>query len=171
MPTSVWIARWVITFQQAFRGGEKNERVICHRNSHGTGFFFCVGHEPQPQPEPGQFDRLRGFLQPTASNSVGHDFQLRRGPGDHNGGKSATLTGIFENGAGVINPGALRLRAEQRDRHSTATTTYTLTVTPSVGKAVTATAQVVVQTTGAAQTTVSVDLSTPGVPVTIRFLA
>ena len=86
-------------------------------------------------------------------------------------GKSAALTGIFANGTGVINPGSLAATSGAAVTVTpTATTTYTLTVTPSVGKAVTATAQVVVQAAVAAQTTVSVDLSTPGIPVTDQIL-
>ena len=86
-------------------------------------------------------------------------------------GESATLTGIFANGTGVINPGSLAATSGAAVTVTpTATTSYTLTVTPSVGKAVSATAQVAVQTTVAAVTTVSVDLSTPGIPVTDQIL-
>jgi len=60
-------------------------------------------------------------------------------------GKSATLTGVFANGKGVITPGNLAATSGTAVTVSpTATTTYTLTVTPSSGTAVTATALITV---------------------------
>jgi hypothetical protein len=80
-------------------------------------------------------------------------------------GHSATLTGVFADGAGVITPGNLAATSGTAVTVTpTTTTTYMLTVTSSNGTAVTATAQVAVQST------VSVDLSTPGIPVTDQIL-
>jgi hypothetical protein len=80
-------------------------------------------------------------------------------------GQSATLTGVFANGAGVITPGNLAASSGTAVTVTPATTTtYMLTVTPTDGAAVTATAQVAVQST------VSVNLSTPGIPVTDQIL-
>ncbi len=60
-------------------------------------------------------------------------------------GASATLTGVFVNGTGVITPGNLpAISGTAVTVSPTATTTYTLTVTPSSGAAVTATATVTV---------------------------
>jgi hypothetical protein len=60
-------------------------------------------------------------------------------------GASATLTGVFVNGTGVITPGNLPATSGTAVTVSpTATTTYTLTVTPSSGAAVTATATITV---------------------------
>ncbi|MGA2217197.1 MAG: hypothetical protein ABSG51_03875 [Terracidiphilus sp.] len=60
-------------------------------------------------------------------------------------GQSATLTGVFSNGAGVITPGNLpAISGTAVTVTPTATTTYTLTVTPSSGSAVTSTAMVTV---------------------------
>ena len=80
-------------------------------------------------------------------------------------GGSATLTGVFANGAGVISPGGLATTSGTALTVSpTTTTTYTLTVTPTSGTAVTATATVTVATS------VSVNLATPGIPVTNQIL-
>ena len=60
-------------------------------------------------------------------------------------GNSATLTGVFANGKGVITPGNLAATSGTAVTVSpSATTTYTLTVTPSSGTAVTATALITV---------------------------
>jgi hypothetical protein len=173
MPTSVWIARWVITFQQSFsREAKRTSESFVTGTVMERRFLLlvwvmslslslslanltgCGGSSNRPQATPSA--TISSFVADQATITAG---------------KSATLTGIFENGAGVINPGSIAATSGAAVTVTpTATTTYTLTVTPSVGKAVTATAQVVVQTTGAAQTTVSVDLSTPGVPVTDQIL-
>jgi hypothetical protein len=80
-------------------------------------------------------------------------------------GQSATLTGVFANGTGVITPGNIAAISGVAVTVSpTTTTTYTLTVTPSNGAAVTATAKVTVQST------VSVDLGSPGISVTDQIL-
>ena len=58
---------------------------------------------------------------------------------------SATLTGVFVNGTGVITPGNLAVISGTPVSVSpTTTTTYTLTVTPSSGAAVTATTTITV---------------------------
>lgn len=60
-------------------------------------------------------------------------------------GASATLTGVFTGGTGVITPGNLPATSGAGVTVSpTATTTYTLTVTPSSGTAVTQTATITV---------------------------
>ena len=60
-------------------------------------------------------------------------------------GASATLTGVFVNGTGVITPGNLSVTSGSAVTVSpTATTTYTVTVTPSSGAAVTQTATITV---------------------------
>jgi len=60
-------------------------------------------------------------------------------------GASATLTGVFTGGTGVITPGNLPATSGAGVTVSpTATTTYTLTVTPSSGAAITQTATVTV---------------------------
>ncbi len=80
-------------------------------------------------------------------------------------GQSATLTGVFADGAGVITPGNRAATSGVAVTVSPrTTTTYTLTVTPSSGTAVTTTAQVTVQST------VSVDLTSPGISVTDQIL-
>jgi hypothetical protein len=82
-------------------------------------------------------------------------------------GQSATLTGIFANGTGVITPGNLAATTGVAVTVSpTATTTYTLTVTPATGTAITATATITVTT----QTSVTVNLSSPGPAVTDQLL-
>jgi N-acetylneuraminic acid mutarotase len=61
-------------------------------------------------------------------------------------GASSTLTGVFSNGTGVITPGNISVTSGTGESVSpTATTTYTLTVTPTAGPAVTQTATVTVQ--------------------------
>ena len=83
-------------------------------------------------------------------------------------GQSATLTGVFANGTGVITPGSIAATSGTAVTVSpTATTTYTLTVTPASGSAITATATI---TVNPATTSVSVDLATPGIPVTDQIL-
>ena len=63
-------------------------------------------------------------------------------------GASATLTGVFTGGTGVITPGNLPATSGAGVTVSpTATTTYTLTVTPSSGSAVTQTATITVNPT------------------------
>ncbi|MGA3049938.1 MAG: hypothetical protein ABSD67_25270 [Terracidiphilus sp.] len=60
-------------------------------------------------------------------------------------GQSATLTGTFAGGTGVITPGSIAATSGVAVTVTpTATTTYTLTVTPSSGAAVTATVTVTV---------------------------
>jgi hypothetical protein len=60
-------------------------------------------------------------------------------------GASATLTGIFANGTGIITPGNLSANSGTAVTVSpTTTTTYTLTVTPTTGTAVTQTATITV---------------------------
>jgi len=60
-------------------------------------------------------------------------------------GSSATLTGVFANGTGIITPGNLpAISGAAVTVSPTATTTYTLTVTPTSGTAVTAMAMVTV---------------------------
>ncbi len=60
-------------------------------------------------------------------------------------GSTATLTGVFANGAGIITPGNLPATSGAAVTVSpTATTTYTLTVTPTSGTAATATATITV---------------------------
>jgi hypothetical protein len=84
-------------------------------------------------------------------------------------GSSATLTGVFANGTGVITPGNLPVTSGVGGTVSpTATTTYTLTVTNASGTAVTATATVTV--TGTVATSVTVDLTSSGPAVTDKLL-
>jgi hypothetical protein len=84
-------------------------------------------------------------------------------------GTSATLTGVFANGTGVITPGNLPATSGVAVTVSpTATTTYTLTVTPTTGTAATAMATITV--TGSVATTVTVDLSSTGPAVTNQLL-
>jgi hypothetical protein len=85
-------------------------------------------------------------------------------------GSSATLTGVFANGTGVITPGSLTATSGVGVTVSpTATTTYTLTVTNASGAAVTATATVTVTGTSVA-TSVTVDLASSGPAVTDKLL-
>jgi hypothetical protein len=84
-------------------------------------------------------------------------------------GSSATLTGVFANGTGVITPGSLTATSGVGVTVSpTATITYTLTVTNASGTAVTATAPVTV--TGIVATSVTVDLASSGPAVTDKLL-
>jgi hypothetical protein len=84
-------------------------------------------------------------------------------------GSSATLTGVFANGTGVITPGSLSATSGVGATVSpTAATTYTLTVTNASGTAVTATAPVTV--TGIVATSVTVDLASSGPAVTDKLL-
>ncbi|MDR3773192.1 MAG: hypothetical protein P4L26_07590 [Terracidiphilus sp.] len=80
-------------------------------------------------------------------------------------GLSTTLTGVFQNGTGVITPGKLPATSGVGVSVSpTTTTTYTLTVTPASGPAVTATAKVTVEST------VAVDLASTGPAVHDQLL-
>lgn len=84
-------------------------------------------------------------------------------------GQSATLTGVFANGTGVITPGNLSATTGTAVTVSpTTTTTYTLTVTPVSGAAITATAKITVNPV--VPSTVSVNLATPGIAVTDQIL-
>jgi len=84
-------------------------------------------------------------------------------------GSSATLTGVFANGTGVITPGSLTDTSGVGVTVSpTATTTYTLTVTNASGTAVTATAPLTVA--GTVATSVTVDLASSGPAVTDKLL-
>jgi hypothetical protein len=84
-------------------------------------------------------------------------------------GSTATLTGVFANGTGVITPGNITATSGVGVSVSpNATTTYTLTVTNPSATAVTETATVTV--TGAVTSSVTVDLSSPGVAVTNKLL-
>jgi len=85
-------------------------------------------------------------------------------------GQSSSLTGVFSGGTGVITPGDLSATSGTAVTVKPAkTTTYTLTVTPTSGTAVTATATVTVNPASTA-TTVTVDPSSPGIPVTDQLL-
>jgi hypothetical protein len=84
-------------------------------------------------------------------------------------GSSATLTGVFANGTGVITPGNLPATSGVGVSVSpTATTTYTLTVTAASGTAVTAATAVTV--TGSVGSSVTVDLTSSGPAVTDKLL-
>jgi hypothetical protein len=84
-------------------------------------------------------------------------------------GSSATLTGVFANGTGIITPGSLTATSGVGVTVSpAATTTYTLTVTNASGTAVTTTAPVTV--TGIVATSVTVDLASSGPAVTDKLL-
>ena len=84
-------------------------------------------------------------------------------------GSSATLTGVFVNGTGVITPGNIPATSGVAVAVSpAATTTYTLTVTPASGTAVTAMATVTV--TGSVTSSVAVDLTSSGPAVTDKLL-
>jgi len=66
-------------------------------------------------------------------------------PAEITAGKSASLTGVFANGNGVITPGSITATSDTAVPVSpTTTTTYTLTVTPTSGSAVTSTTTVTV---------------------------
>jgi hypothetical protein len=84
-------------------------------------------------------------------------------------GSSATLTGVFAGGTGVITPGNLTATSGTGVSVSpTATTTYTLTVTPTSGTAATATATVTVAS--ATVTSVTVNTTTTDAAVTNKLL-
>jgi len=84
-------------------------------------------------------------------------------------GSSASLTGVFANGTGVITPGNLPATSGVGVTVSpTATTTYTLTVTNASATAVTATASVMVIAT--VSSTVTVDLTPTNTAVTDKLL-
>jgi hypothetical protein len=85
-------------------------------------------------------------------------------------GQSATLTGAFTNGTGVITPGNIAATSGTAVTVSPAeSTTYTLTVTPASGTAITATATLTVNSTAAAAT-LTVDLASKGATVTDQLL-
>lgn len=80
-------------------------------------------------------------------------------------GSSSSLTAGFTGGTGVITPGNLSVTSGTPVNVSpAATTTYTLTVTPPVGTAVTQTVQVTVQNS------VSVNPASPGIAVTNQLM-
>ena len=84
-------------------------------------------------------------------------------------GASATLTGVFANGTGVITPGNVPATSGVAVNVSpTTTTTYTLTVTNASGTPITAIATVTV--TGTASASVTVDLASSGPAVTDKLL-
>ncbi|MGA2850317.1 MAG: hypothetical protein ABSE46_15080 [Terracidiphilus sp.] len=90
-------------------------------------------------------------------------------PGTITAGQSATLTGVFANGTGVITPGNIAATSGTAVTVTpTATTTYTLTVTPASGTAITANATITVNAVVAS--TVTVNLASPGIPVTDQLL-
>jgi hypothetical protein len=85
-------------------------------------------------------------------------------------GSSATLTGVFANGTGVITPGSLAATSGAGVSVSpTATATYTLTVTNASGTAVTAMATATVNT-AAVTASVTVDLASSGPALTDKLL-
>ncbi len=95
-----------------------------------TGLSGCGGGSSAPPPPPPPAASITSF---TAN------------PVSITDGASATLTGVFQNGTGVITPGNLAVTSGVAVTVSpTANTPYTLTVTPSSGTAVTATATVTV---------------------------
>jgi hypothetical protein len=80
-------------------------------------------------------------------------------------GSSSSLTASFTGGTGMITPGSLPVTSGTPvNVNPTATTTYTLTVTPPVGTAVTQTVQVTVQNS------VSVNPASPGIAVTNQLM-
>ncbi len=80
-------------------------------------------------------------------------------------GTSSSLTAVFANGTGVITPGNLAVTSGTPVTvKPTTTTIYTLTVTPSLGSAITQTATVFIQSA------VSVNESSSGPPVTDQIL-
>jgi hypothetical protein len=84
-------------------------------------------------------------------------------------GSNTTLTGVFTNGTGVINPGNLAVTSGAGVSVSpTATTTYVLTVTPTSGTAVAA--ATVVTVASASTSTVTVDLTPTATTVTDKLL-
>jgi hypothetical protein len=87
-----------------------------------------------------------------------------------NGGASTTLTGVFANGAGVITPGNISATSGTAVTVTPAATTdYTLTVANTANASVTAAVIVTVKVIGA-PSTVTVDLSSSGPPVTDQLL-
>lgn len=85
-------------------------------------------------------------------------------------GNSSSLTASFTGGTGVITPGNTTVTSGTPVSVSpTTTTTYTLTVTPPAGT-VTATSQTTVTVSGGAVTTVSINPSNLGIPVTDQLL-
>ncbi|MGB6744876.1 MAG: hypothetical protein WBE38_14615, partial [Terracidiphilus sp.] len=90
-------------------------------------------------------------------------------PGTIAAGGSSSLTAVFANGTGVITPGNLTVTSGTAVSVSpTATTIYTLTVTPPVGTAITQTVTVTV--TASNSTSITVDQSSSGPAVTDQLL-
>jgi hypothetical protein len=90
---------------------------------------------------------------------------FKASPATITSGSSATLTGTFSNGTGVITPGNISVVSGTGVSVSpTATTAYTLTVTPASGAAVTA------KTTVTVASSLTVDLSAKGPAVTDQLL-
>ncbi len=84
-------------------------------------------------------------------------------------GSNTTLTGVFTNGTGVINPGNLAVTSGAGvSVNPTATTTYVLTVTPASGTAVAA--ATVVTVASASTSSVTVSLTPTGTAVTDKLL-
>jgi hypothetical protein len=117
-----------------------------------AGLTGCGGSSSTPTPPPS----------PSITSFISNSSSITDG-------SSATLTGVFANGTGVITPGNLPATSGVGVSVSpTATTTYTLTVTNASATAVTATATVTV--TGAVVSSVTVDLSSSGPAVTDKLL-
>jgi hypothetical protein len=80
-------------------------------------------------------------------------------------GTAVSLTAVFSNGTGVITPGNLPITSGTPISVSpTATTTYTLTVTPSSGSPITSTAAVTVQNS------ITVNLASKGPAITNQII-
>jgi hypothetical protein len=100
----------------------------------GGGLIGCGGSSGSPTPPP-VVASITSFVASPATVTAG---------------TSATLTGVFTGGTGVITPGNLAVTSGVAVTVSpTATTTYTLTVTPTSGSAVTQTATITVNAIGA----------------------
>ncbi len=86
-------------------------------------------------------------------------------PATINSGSSSSLTAVFANGTGVITPGNLTVTSGTAVSVSPATTTiYTLTVTPTLGTAITQTVTVFIQST------VSVNESSSGPAISDQLI-
>lgn len=86
-------------------------------------------------------------------------------------GSSSSLTAIFSGGSGMITPGNIVVTSGTPVAVSpTATTTYTLTVTPTTGAANATSQATITVNSGGSTTTVSIDPSATGVPVTDELL-
>jgi hypothetical protein len=80
-------------------------------------------------------------------------------------GTAVSLTAVFANGTGAIAPGNLPITSGSPvSVNPTTTTTYTLTVTPSAGNAITSTAAVTVQNS------VTVNLASKGPPISDQLI-